>query len=318
MTYKASDLLEKVHVPLLRKRPPYWQPKSPRVATQVITPGWNWRTPNADKTAPGREWVALDVNAAYLAAASSVNFAHGALERETGGGDFVNDYHKAPGYYLVDAHPWAARFMPSPLGMADLDGRVWLAHPTVEVLHQLSEAGYWPQVTIWDAYICRTWVRFRKWTQAIRDDRAAIIQRIIENPADDLARARYESIKTGYSIAIQMMVVPPDPKGTPAEDRKKKNHAYRPDWYHTIRTQSRANFWRVGWKAHLAGCAPVSMSNTDEMTFTREDLDELQPGAAGSPIRFDRTGIQIGSFKVKEITTVAESDGDEKEKDHVS
>jgi hypothetical protein len=200
--------------------------------------------------------------------------------------------------------------------MADLGGRVWLAHPTVDLLSQLSESGYWPRVTIWDAYVSRRWVRFRKWTAAVRDDRAAAIQRILENPADDLARARYESIKTGYSIAVQSLVIPPDPKGTPEDERSKKNRAYRPDWYHAIRTQSRANIWRVGWKALLAGCGPVSLASVDEMTFTREDLDELRPGADRSPIRFDRTGLKIGSFKVKEITTVAESGG--KEKNNVS
>lgn len=313
MTYGALSLLEGECAPTLRGRAPYWTPKPPLVTRQVWSPAWSWRQNR--KWQPGAEITTLDVNAAYLAAASSVTLAHGALLPVRGGGDFANYYAKSPGFYMIDFHEWMAGLVVSPLGgitrgdLAD-HTHMWVAHPTLELLDSLSRDGYWPEVEIRAAFICREKVSLRKWAEKVRDDRAAVINRMLDNPADDDARARYEEIKTGYAVAVQMLLTPPDKKGTPPEQRQKKNRAYRPDWTMAIWAQHAANTWRKAWRAALVGCSPVAMGSVDELTFLREDFEELGC-AERTPFRLDNTGQTLGSLKVKSHGVIPDASDEE-------
>lgn len=295
--YKALDILEKgAGVPLVRKRSPYWGPLPPAVHREVHTPVWRWERPGATA---GTELVDLDVNAAYLSAASSLTVAHGALERE-----HVPAWAALPGYYLIDWHPWpAVGDIMSPLGTndpADI-GPVWVAHPTVGLLVDLAKTGYWPNVVIHDAYTCSTPARLRKWAETIRDDRAAVIaQRDAAAPgsaAHASALQRYEDIKHGYAMAVQMLNTPYDPPGTPREQQRKRNRAYRPDWYAAIHAQHAANTWRKAWRCLLAGHGPASAGSVDRLTFEVNAFHAIE-ATAPCPIRMDPSGSTLGSFKV--------------------
>lgn len=295
LAYRALSMLEKDRdcIPYRYKREPMWRPRPPKITDQVYTPTWGWEHPRkahwTDRT------VTLDVNAAYLSAASSAKFAHGPLERDTSG-----QWKKLPGFYLVDQHPWPEDSgICSPLGTADLgDGPVWVAAPTLELLFQVAEAGYWPGIEIHDAYTAPA-VRFRSWAQKIGKDRAAVINRIIANPADDKAREMYETMKRSYSQAVQMWLIPPSGN---AEGKAKKNRAYRPDWALTVWAQHAASTWRRAYIAWRVGITPIAMGNTDEITYDADDFHDLLHTVMVPPFKIDQSGRNFGTVKVKKTS----------------
>lgn len=283
LTYRALDMLTGECVPKIKGHEPFWRPRRAPVSDLVRLPVWDWWNPMCPADA---DTLTMDVNAAYLAAASSVPFPHGPLEQrgETSG--------RAPGLYLTDAHPWTVPDLPTPLGEQPFTSdRVWVAAPTLRLLQELawSEEAPWPEVVVYDSWTAKTSCRLRKWTEAVRNDRRQAL--------DDLeagvpgAAERYQDIKDGYSAAVQMMP-------GPAKDAKTKSKVSRPDWYQTIHAQHAASTWRKGWNAWLTGHGPVGLTATDEMTWHRHDLLALM--AMPVPvIRFDLTGRQIGAMDLK-------------------
>ena len=292
--YRALSLLEGSYAPTVSRREPYWRPPVPKCTKIVHTPVWNWQS--VTKTTPPVQLIDLDVSGAFLAAASSALFAHGPL-RPTGATPVTG----ATGYYLIDAHPWAGGGIPNPLGTADLKERVWVAHPTLLLLRQLEDEGYWPAITIHDSYTAVASCRLRRWAERVRDDRAAMLAARNVAPQDtpeyDAADDAYQAVKDGYAIAVQMML------GTTADGQPSKARIKRPDWYHTIHAQHAANHWRKAWKAVLAGHHPAAMGAVDELTFTADDLDAL---LRADVLPMDETGLKLGSLKTKSIRTLIE------------
>lgn len=292
-TYKAMDMLTGEHTPTLKGRPPFWRPKAPTVMGEVRLPTWDWERPRFDDRppVPDDELVSLDINAAFLSACSSGVFAHGALEH-TGDASLLR-----PGLYLIDAHPWQEAEIVSPLGMQPLDDdRIWVAHPTALLLDKLSRDGFWPGLQIHDAWTSATSCRLRKWTDAVKQDRADVIRARAQTTPGSAARievdARYKAVKDGYSIAVQLM------KG-PAKGAKAKSEVRRPDWYATVHAQHAASMWRKAWSTVLAGHGPVAMGSVDELTYTADDLRELQ-FRAEPVLKIDPMGITLGTLSVKE------------------
>lgn len=288
--YKAMAMLTTTHPPKVKGREPYWRPKAAPISDAVRLPVWSWDRSELPGAVHPTDIITMDVNAAFLAACSSAPFAHGQLENT-----WPRDL-SAPGLYLIDAHPWTNFEIVSPLGQQPLeDDRVWVAQPTVKLLDQLSRDGWWPAVEVHDGWTS-TSCRLRRWTDAVQADRAAAITaRAAVDPRDAeayaAAQAHYDAIKDGYSIAVQLM------RG-PAEGAAVKSSVRRPDWYQTVHAQHAASTWRKAWGSVLAGHGPVSMGTVDEVTWTVEDLAELQMRA--KPVfRVDDTGLTIGAFKVK-------------------
>lgn len=290
--YRALDMLTDTYAPKVKGRPPFWRPRAAPCADQVRVPAWSWTRPDLD---PEAELVTLDVNAAYLAALSSATFAHGALVQ-----DRAPD-GRAPGYYLVDVHPWQDPRMPSPLGLQPADGtRVWIAHPTLEVLQALteSEEGYWPEVRIHDAWTSPTSCRLRNWTTVIRNDRAAAVRARTaaagrgDEAAYADADADYEAIKLGYSQAVQLM------RG-PQEGEKTKSSVHRPDWYATVHAQHAANMWRRAWNTVHIGHGPAWMGATDSIQWTADDLHAIRVRCAPM-LKIDLTRESIGTLKIRD------------------
>lgn len=289
--YRALDMLLHEHEPRLRRRSPYWRPKPAPCWRDVHLPAWNWTHPDYHEGLR-LDLTLLDSNGAFLSAASSATFAHGELQH-TGA---LSAFPKWPGYYRVDAHAWSDPRIVSPLGSAAVDGKIWLAHPTVEYLWQLSGDGFWPEVRIHDSWTCADGVRLRSWATAVNTDRAAALRDVQEAERDGTEAAQaqahewYEAVKLGYSQAVQLM------RG-PAEGGTVKSPVRRPDWHATIHAQHAATTHRKIWRALLAGYVPVAMGSVDEVAYDSVDFANMW---ADGLLKVDNSGIGLGAFKVKE------------------
>lgn len=289
--FRALRLLEKQCIPVLRHRPPFWRPRPPAIWHDVHVPAWTWTDPVPVDT--GTPLVTLDVTAAWVGAIASTPFAHGAL-MPTGPVRVDARGGIAPGYYLTDVQPWSVPGIVSPLGNTERledEDRVWVAHPTLLQLLQLTEDGYWGGVTVYDSFTCGKSVRFARWSDALKAHRNALLDRL--DACDEPTcvecmqlKEAYDDFKTSYAQAVSMMLT-----GDQCGVR-------RPDWAHAIQSAAAASTWRKAFRALLAGYAPVSMGDVDEITYIAEDFYEMLL-ADQPPFRIDPTKRQLGSLKVK-------------------
>jgi hypothetical protein len=295
--FRALDMLLTEYPPLLRRRSPYWAPPPAKCWQDIHVPAWDWYHVSYSPAA-GHDVTHIDTIASYVSAASSAQYAHGALERT---GALPGDT-KRPGYYLVDAHPWQDDRIVSPLGTADLPSRVWVAYPTLELLQRLagSQEGYWPDVAIHDSWTCTEAVRLRPWATAVNTIRAeawrAYELTLVDGSETEQADAHHyydKVIKAGYAMAFQLML------GTQrGEDRKSKIR--RPDWWHTTVAQAAANVWRTTFRAVEAGYIPCFMGSKDEVAWLTEDLLSMVSLERDRPlIKMDGSGVALGHWKVK-------------------
>lgn len=288
--FRALDFLFDSYPPLLRGRSPFWHPDPPAIYRQCRVPAWNWDRPGMDAVT---ERTVLDANGAFLAPLSGTELAHSSLVHT---GADVSPYKPLPGYYRITAHPFSDPRLFSPLGLAPIPPTprhrvplVWVAAPTVDLLHKISEAGQWPGVEIHDSWTGKNGdrCRLKDWAALIRDQRADALH------ASDAER--YEAVKQGYSVAVQMML-------GPTEGNASKSKILRPDWYHAIRAQHAANMWRKAWSLVSEEGIPVlGMGNVDEIEIATADLPAFLEYAdrPKAKVRFDPTGLQLGAFKVK-------------------
>lgn len=306
---RFADLLEKnpAYAPTKHHQPPMWDltrveggmPAALRGVVSVAhIPTMNWGLADPEAEVPeGTPLVEVDANGAYVAAATSGTFAHCALEN-TGPLDLASGQIPG-GYMLVDAHQWQLGCPGSPLGRnrpkVDTHGRTWVPHTVYAVLRDLvhgaswTDGGHWPDATVYDSWTADA-VRFEKWSGVVRDTRAA------GKIGGD--KATGERIKIAYSQAVQMWSTPPDPKGTPADEKKKNNKAYRPDWYAALRGQHFANMFRRAYQCSMLGHAPLKVWDTDRMLFEEKHLLALLGRQTKPfPMRLDETEIALGTFK---------------------
>lgn len=294
-TYRALDMLLDEHAPLLRRRSPYWAPQPAKCWRDVHTPAWSWDHPSLEEAGgpDALDLTYIDAVASYVSASSSASYAHGALEH-TGA---VHGEGRHPGYYLIDNHIWQDQRIVSPLGMAELGDRVWIAYPTLEILQRLARDGFWPEVRIHDSWTCTDTCRFRSWAtavnnariEALRDHQDALISGTETEQAETWDW--YENgVKHGYAQAFQMMLGPGE-KGA-------KSKLRRPDWYHTTLAQASANTWRATWKCVVAGYQPVRMGSVDEVAWYTPDF-RIIAAPPNALLKMDNSGYQLGHFKVK-------------------
>lgn len=287
--------------PLRYGREPIWHSPLPKVIDAVRVPSWSWRHDNS--TAEQLRRRVLDANGAFMAPLSGTQLAHGPL---------VNDWNgattrPAPGLYQIDAHSWSDPRIVSPLGTGTLPkGRpIWVTHPTLELLAKLTDTGLWPGITVFDAYTARPdekrknvpeVCRLADWAAYVREQRARAMGARDAGDPDP-----YEAVKTGYSVAIQLML-------GPKEGDKAKAKIARPDWYHAIRAQHAANQWRKAWAMIGAGIPVLGMEHVDEITIAEDDWDALQTAAAQPKAGFklDASGLQLGAFKTKKVLEAGE------------
>ena len=281
--YRALDMLIKQHPPQLKGRPPYWRPIPPAIYAQVRTPAWNWRRPvptTIDKLA------VLDANAAYLAAASSVDVGHGKLE----GTGAIQFNRRRPGYWLINPPAWNDDQMFSPLGSAVLPEETWVTTPTMTLLTELQERGRLQLGPVLDSYTTDQQCRLRTWTDHVKTDRARAMI------AHDVNAE--EAIKQGYSSAVTML----------AKDEGSK--AFRPDWAQHIRAQHAATMWRradalPGFRVEVYAARTI-----DELVISYDDARRLwsaEQHGKTPPVRIDQTRMALGTVKVKAVLTRGEA-----------
>jgi hypothetical protein len=289
--FRALDALLKTYPPLRYRRAPFWHSPAPRAVSNVLIPAWNWSR-NLGPAAEQLERFVLDCNGAFMSPLSGTELAHGPLVHTGAWGESK----VRPGYYQIDAQPWSDPRIVSPLGGRELKkgALVWVAHPTVQLLADLTDAGYWPGVTVFDSYTPRLdsrdkpeICRLSDWADYVKGERAAAL-----TSGDS---ARYQAVKDGYSVAIQMMLG----KNEDEQDQAKAK-IKRPDWYHALRATHSANMWRKAWRTILAGYPIVGMGHVDEITLAADDYDALRH-RDDSPLKFDPSGLQLGAFKLKAI-----------------
>ncbi|OFV82836.1 MAG: hypothetical protein A2Y78_10190 [Acidobacteria bacterium RBG_13_68_16] len=286
MVLRALDRLIDTTPPRLRGRDPYWRPTPPPCSKSVREPAWSWRRPNGLEPLDLTGGVTvLDANAAYLAAASTVEVAHGRLIN-TKGREFDP---RVPGYWHVEIFPWLVPDIVSPLGTAKYPDLAWLTTPTVALLARLVDDGYWPEIHVTDSWTSVDRCRLRHWSEMISGIRR---EALLSGDRDAV-----ESVKLAYSQAITTMGI------------DKKSMIHRPDWSQHIRTQHAANMWRKMWSARGSGLPVLGSSAVDEIVTTssavRWCLDNAAKGGR-PPLRIDPTGLALGSFKVKKTLNAEE------------
>ncbi len=270
--------LEGPYAPKLRGREPYWRPALPKVVWQARVPSaYTWSRKYAGDA------VVLDVNGAWIAAATSVEVAHGLLIN-TGRGAFEG----RPGYYQVAVHPWRDKTMPSPIGASRDDKTLWIPEPTMRLLVSLTRQGRWPECEILDSWTGDK-VRLRKWAESVRDKR---VDAITHHGRDS---AQYENLKRAYGEAMSLMIG----KEVDRSHRRWECKAARPDWTHAIRAQAAASLWRRAdlFRSLLPdGQGPIAVRNVDELVVPviPDDLKAM----------IDNTGIKLGDFKIKKTVTL--------------
>lgn len=282
--------LEKIHVPRRRvdgrMRPPYWRPQLPDIIDLVhVVSSWSWyRTGFTGRVA------VLDRSGAWIAAASSVDVAHGTLDHAGEG-----RYRGNPGLYLVDWHPWTETGMPHPLGRQPRrdDETAWITAPRAKLLKDLADAGRWPSDGYLDSYVGDP-VRLREWAAHVQAHRIDAIRR--HGRDSD----QYDAVKVAFSQAVSLM------QGTrdPGHARTWKAGCQRTDWALHIEDQAATTLWRIADECRrlAPGLGPVAMRNVDELLVPVDalaTLTEAQPPATRPAVRLDPRGIDLGTFKIK-------------------
>lgn len=268
---------------------PFWRPELPGIidAVHVVT-GWQW-----DRAYSGRVAV-LDRSGAWVAAAASVEIAHGAYEH-TAAIDLGTD-RTPPGHYLVTVYQWREPELPSPLGAAEVGSQVWVPAPTLKLLRDLEAAGRWPDAAPLDSYTGDP-ARLDQWAGFMRDLRRYAIER--HGRESD----QYATVKEAFGQAMSLMLGSWADDGTVTKVWKCK--ARRPDWTQHIQAQASATLWRWADDVHAVDPeAPVSLRNVDELVIPESMLDAVtttsRPGGR-PPMVIDPDGTQLGTFKLKTI-----------------
>jgi hypothetical protein len=270
---------------------PYWRPEMPGMLQAAhIVKGWAWERPYDGPV------TVLDKSGAWVAAASSVEVAHGKLEH-TGALEFEGH----PGYYEITVYPWTEQGMPHPLGTPHASakwqagGTVWVPAPTVALLRDLAAAGRWPDVAVTDSYTSPG-VRVNAWTKHVNALRAYAIETYGRDSE------QYGAVKDGYGQAMSLMIGHPKDDGIGWEW---KCGAQRPDWTHAFRAQGAAMIWRRADQCRQVApeLGPVALRNVDELVIPSSALEivttAVPPGASRPAVVIDPDGIDLRSFKVK-------------------
>lgn len=289
-----------------RLRRPLWQPPLPEITDRVRVSSWSWKRPHDGPLA------VLDATAAYMTGASSVEVAHGALVHTPDAARY--DY--LPGFYKLVVHPWTEPGLPHPLGNVEVGDEIWFAHPRVQLVQRLADAGRYPDGTIVDAWTCGrdqagkpNAVRLNKWTDYMKGVRADVIARYGYKTVDGTDVPQYKRVKDNFSQARALMTG----RKTLGQGRSfdPTSRIHRPDWGFSIAEQSAANLWRAAddvlevlARLGYPYLGPVSLRNVDELVVPQEAVPLIRktPRSRGrGPLPIDQAGLALGTFKVKAI-----------------
>jgi len=298
--YPALKLMERTTPPLRYGREPLWRSPLPNAVSSPLIPSWNWHA--IRDFAPGTETVTLDANGAYLSALGQTAISHSQLTRTGGTHHYPDPRTVAPGYYRITIPHWAfSGTIVSPLGDSarlQTEDSVWIAHPTLILLLELTEPGHIGPFEILDSFTSTKHISFKTWYEKLRAVRTQCIDQTEVahpggRPSDDdkckcTACVRYNAFKEGYSAALSMMLT------------GSKCKTQRPDWSQAVYATHSASMWRKAWRYTGTNKHLVSMGHVDEIQILRADLQEaLDREPKSKPFRFDASGRALGAMKIK-------------------
>lgn len=289
--YRALDMLIKQHPPTVDGKKPFWRPRPADCHREVREPSWRWSMAVPDDV---ESLVVLDVNAAFLAAASSVEVAHGQLVHT---GPTVFD-RRRPGYWLIDLPAWNDPRIVHPLGHG-VRPTMWVTTPTMALLAQLQDHGLLELAEPLDSWTCDTRCRLRAWTDHVKTDRATTIALGLDRDATAerqlAATERLDVIKQGYSVAVTLM------------GNETGSAIYRPDWAQHIRAQHAATMWRRMWGLVQAQMPVYASGTVDEIVIDHRDATACwksgQTPGHHPPVKIDQHTRALGTVKVKDVLT---------------
>jgi hypothetical protein len=273
-------------------RPVFWRPPVADITDLVRTSYWSWKRPYSGPAA------VLDKTGAWIASTASVAVAHGALTPTGPCARYIG-----PGYYKVAPFEWPHAWAPHPLGgaarpPAGADG-IWVPAPRVQLLWQLARAKLIGEFAALDSWTCPQVARLDRWSDRVRDVRAAVIEQSGRG-------AEYDTVKDEFANCVTAML---GSRNAGQHNRVWKTKVQRPDWYHAIEDLTACTLFRWCWDLHDVATdagrpelAPVGMRHVDELLVPAEAVELFtthKRRGGRDPLRLDPRGITLGTFKIK-------------------
>lgn len=251
-------------------------PLCDRPITKTVWHNPEVRTPNRID----RE--SIDTNTAYLAAYGTGRQARYQL-RATGAIPFD---HTLSGYWRVELEPWNERRMPHPAGIFGKDEtRVWLTTPTLKLLEELREDGFYKGFRVLDSWTSKG--------ARVLDPMAAKLDALINTPGTaaplvKVGKMAYQQFH-GYLKTSTGLI-------------------HRPDWYSAVMAESRTMLWRRCWQAahRPGGHYPVYL-HVDAAVYRAGELPADSDTWADRDRPFKR-GTGLGRFNPDKITSLKKGD----------
>lgn len=294
--FPALRVMERQTPPLKYGRPPYWRAPAPSCAQEVYIPTWNWM--GTHDFEDGQDITVLDVVAAYLAAIGTVKIPCSQLIHRGAIHHLPAPREVQPGYYRINTPYWAfTGTIVHPLGdsaRVQTEDTMWVASSTLILLLELEAEGHLGQLSIIDSWTPDVVTDFRSWAARLRSIREECLDRIDMAQLEQTRQAeaaRYDAFKTGYSVALSMMLT------------GRGCATFRPDWAHEVYAAHAANTWRKAWRYTFTGAHIVSMGAVDELAILTQDLPRAL-ALPKPPFRYDPRGRQVGAFRTKTLTFI--------------
>jgi hypothetical protein len=252
----------------------------------VYPRGFNWKRDYSGET------VTLDRNGDYVAAAATVNVAHGKLIHREGPCD-LSDAKSRPGYYLAHIYSWQESGMPSPCGIIEPGQDAWIPAPLAALLADLAAEGRWPDSGAADS-LTGDPARLADWAHFVNELRRFTLETYGRHSIE------YNAVKAGFGIARMIMRGTAEVNGAMPRRVWKNTACRRADWAQHIETQASCTIWRKADALRKldSDYAPVSLRNTDELSIPAGVLTELT-GGENPALRLDSLGTILGTWKIK-------------------
>ena len=224
---------------------------------------------------PPADVVALDANAAYLAAWKT-RLPLGRLVHSTGG---THDPKQA-GVHLITPPAWEHADMPSPLGARMEPGELWVTEPTLRLLMRCAKDD-----------LCEAPVIHESWT-------SGSTEALLEKLRRTFVELRKNALAQGDTLTVEYLKAMYSKFVSTIGESSMNREIRRPEWMHIIRSQAFANLWFKADRARKAGLTVVQMSGTDELHVAGEWREVFAEGRG------------MADMKVKDAYTLGASGGE--------
>lgn len=267
------------------KTAPTWKPKLGGPGDQGVEDDLRreyWRGPLAGK----RYAHGYDATRAYVSACMGVKLSPYQLKR-TGKLQW-DPQHPRAGWWEVELSPWNLRHMPDPAGYDPSgQGRTvrWIAQPTMELLHALTELGVYGGVRVLDSWTGPAKELLKPWATTMRSAFDAVT-----DPASGYDPHEAQRVAATIKDAG---------RGTLGLLNRPTNYVHRPDWWYSIVSLTRANLWRKAWKIGTTEDRWPLWFDVDNIWYASDIDDPREACPVGLKLAPVDRGAKLGEFTVK-------------------